>query len=268
MKMKTPNVFFGSNIKFLRTRTGKSQEEAAADLGISRSKLKSYENGIAINPPLELLNTLSEYFRFSIDMLVNSDLSKITEFSLRQIEGDYSDYAKGTRIRILATTVDKRNRDNIELVPVKSKAGYAAGYRDPEYVGQLPVFHLPFLHRERKYRAFQLEGDSMLPIPDRAYVVGEYVEDWHQVKTGQACVILTRDEGIVFKILQNRLHSGRRWVLASLNPQYEPYTIHVSQIQEVWKFVNYFSQELPAGNSMLQEASQELRAIADRIARG
>ena len=41
--------------------------------------------------------------------------------------------------------VDSKNRDNIELVPVKAKAGYTAGYNDPEFISSLPTFQLPFL---------------------------------------------------------------------------------------------------------------------------
>src|ERR1035437_3587568 len=104
--MESPKLFLSSNIKFLRNRMKKSQEDVAAGLEINRSKLKSYEDESAINPPLQLLNKMSGYFKFNIDMLINTDLSKITEFSLSQIERGYEDYIKGTNLRILATTVD------------------------------------------------------------------------------------------------------------------------------------------------------------------
>ncbi len=39
----------------------------------------------------------------------------------------------------------------------------------------------------------------MLPIPEKAWVTGEYIVDWKELKTGEACVVLTLDDGIVFK---------------------------------------------------------------------
>ena len=47
--------------------------------------------------------------------------------------------------------------------------GYTRGFADPEFVKVLPVFQLPFLSRDKKYRTFQISGDSMLPIPDGSY---------------------------------------------------------------------------------------------------
>ena len=94
------------------------------------------------------------------------------------------------------------NRENIELVTEKAKAGYRTGYADPEYIGELPVFNLPFLSDKRKYRTFQLKGDSMLPIPDGSWVTGEFVQDWMEVKNGKAYIVFTLDDGIVFKIVE------------------------------------------------------------------
>ncbi len=93
----------------------------------------------------------------------------------------------------------------IELVPEKAKAGYATGYADPEYIGELPVFTLPFLSEKKKYRTFQLKGDSMLPIPDGSWVTGEYLQDWMGIISGKAYVVFTLDDGIVFKVVENNI---------------------------------------------------------------
>ncbi len=54
--------------------------------------------------------------------------------------------------------------------PEKAKAGYKGGFADPDYIRVLPTFQLPFLSRDKKYRTFQISGDSMLPIPDESFV--------------------------------------------------------------------------------------------------
>jgi hypothetical protein len=33
--------------------------------------------------------------------------------------------------------------------------------------------------------------------------------------------------------------------LFSLYPLYEPYEFHINEVKEIWKFVNYISNELP-----------------------
>jgi phage repressor protein C with HTH and peptisase S24 domain len=160
---------------------------------------------------------------------------------------------RGTKLRILATTVDSSNKENIEAVPLKAKAGYKNGYADPEFIKKLPAFQLPILFSDRKYRMFQISGDSMLPIPDKSWVIAEYVENWHDIRDGSAYVLLTLDEGIVFKVVHNRIRKKKNLLLQSLNPQYEPYEINISEIREVWKFCNYISSEMPEPQLQMDE---------------
>src|SRR6185369_16994492 len=128
----------------------------------------------------------------------------LSEAQLHELETGHDSYIKGTKLRVLATTVDNENRENIEFVNIKAKAGYTAGYNDPEYISGLPTFQLPFLSPDRKYRTFQIDGDSMLPIPDKSYITAEYLTNWNDLKDGHAYIILTMDDGIVFKIAYNQ----------------------------------------------------------------
>ena len=186
-------------------------------------------------------------------------MNALANSQLGELERGYDAYIKGSNLRVLATTVDSGNRENIELVPEKAKAGYATGYADPEYIGELPVFSLPFLSDKKKYRTFQLKGDSMLPIPDGSWVTGEYLQDWHEIISGKAYVVFTLDDGIVFKIVENNMLSEGKLILYSLNPIYEPYEVHVNEVKEIWKFVNYISSELP--DPVLPE-KQLMQAVA------
>jgi hypothetical protein len=103
----------------------------------------------------------------------------------------------------------------------------------------------------------------MLPIPDGSWITGEFVQDWHTIVSGHAYVILTLDEGIVFKVIENLIDSDYKLTLFSLNPLYQPYDVHVSQIKEIWQFVHYISTELP--NPLT--ANDELHRNIDNIRR-
>lgn len=237
-------MYFTSNIKFLRKRRGRTQEEVAVALNLKRSTLSGYENGVA-QPGIEILVAFSRYFNMSIDTILKIDMLKLSESQLGELERGYDAYIKGSNLRVLATTVNSDNLENIELVPEKAKAGYTTGYADPEYIGELPRFRLPFLSEKRKYRTFQLKGDSMLPIPDGSWVTGEFVQDWREIISGKAYVVFTINDGIVFKVVENNLKADGKLVLYSLNPIYEPYEVHINEVKEIWKFVNYISNELP-----------------------
>jgi transcriptional regulator with XRE-family HTH domain len=237
-------MYFTSNIKFLRKRRGRTQDDVAVALNLKRSTLSGYENGVA-QPGIDTLVSFSGYFNMSIDTLLKIDMTRLSESQLGELERGYDAYVKGSNLRVLTTTVNSENRENIELVAEKAKAGYTTGYADPEYIGELPVFSLPFLSDKRKYRTFQLKGDSMLPIPDRSWVTGEFLQDWRNILTGKAYIVFTLNDGIVFKILENNISKDGKLVLFSLNPLYEPYEVHINEVKEIWKFVNYISSELP-----------------------
>ncbi len=257
-------MYFKDNIKLLRKRKGRTQEDVALALEMKRSTLSGYENGVA-QPNLNALIRFSEYYGVAIDTLVKVDLSSLSGSQLSQLERGYDIYVKGSNLRILATTVDQDNKENIELVNEKAKAGYATGFADPDYIKVLPTFKLPFLSRDKKYRTFQVSGDSMLPIPDGSYVTGEFVQDWNTIRNHHAYIVLTKEDGIVFKVLENKIKEDGKIKLYSLNPLYLPYELPVTEIREIWKFVNYISSEVPEPNKEKEWLAEEVKQLKQQV---
>jgi len=257
-------MYFGPNIKVLRRRKGRTQDDVAFTLKMKRSTLSGYENQVA-NPTVDVLLAFSNYFGVSIDTLIRIDLGSLSESMISQIEKGSDVYSRGGKLRVLATTVDSMNNENIELVAEKAKAGYLRGFADPGFIEKLPVFHLPFLDENKKYRTFQLNGDSMLPIPDGAWVTGEYIVDWNLIPTGQACIVCTLDDGLVFKVVENQIEKSGELVFHSLNPDYEPYRVPVNQITEIWKFINYISHQMPSAVSTNDEMLNRIKNIQHSI---
>ncbi len=253
-------TYFGSNIKLLRKRRGRTQDDVAFALGMKRSTLSGYENGVA-QPGLEALGAFSAYFKVSIDTLVKTDLGRLTESQLRQLELGHDVFVTGGKLRVLATTVDRENEENIEMVPEKAHAGYRSGFADPEFIKVLPTFQMPFLSKQKKYRSFQVSGDSMLPIPDGSWVTCEFIQNWNLIRNRHAYVIHTLDDGVVFKVVENLIRRDGTLRLHSLNPRYEPYTVHVNDIREVWQFVHYISSEMPEPNLPNQHLARELNSL-------
>lgn len=243
----TPHPFFGPNLKLLRARRGRSQEETAIGLDVKRSSWSGYENGSA-EPQLDLLVRISSYFKVSLDKLLKDDLTLLSESQLGILERGGDVDLSGRRLRVLATTVDRKDRENIELVHEKAKAGYALGFADPEYISVLPAFQMPFLSRDRKYRTFQISGDSMPPVSEGSWVTGEYVQNWQTIRDGQPYIIITKEDGIVFKVVYNQLKTTGGLLLCSTNPAYSPYEVPIAEVFEVWKFVHFISHELPEPN--------------------
>lgn len=214
------------NIRILRDLKKLSQEQLAEALAINRSRLGAYEEA-RNEPPIELLIRLSTYFQISIDALVRGDLSKTTPETLIKI---------GKNRTLFPITVDRDGNDLIEVVPLKASAGYLNGYADPQFIEELPVMNLPF-KIVGKHRAFGIKGDSMPPLKDGSIAVGRFVESMNEIKDGQTFIVLTKNDGIVYKRLYRADKKGTEFEFHSDNPIYTPYNIASEEILEVWSFV-------------------------------
>ena len=225
------------NLKYLRKKMGLTQEGLAEALDIKRSLVGAYEEGRA-DPRLSNLTNMAQLFGTTVDHLINSDMSILSESQWK---------SPGSRRgkEVLAVTVDSEGQENIELVPQKAAAGYMNGYSDPEYIQELPRFNLPVLPKNGTYRAFEISGDSMLPILPGTIIVGEYIDDIRNIKSGKTYVLVTKDDGVVYKRVFNYLSENGKLFLVSDNRQYEPYPIAGEDVIEIWASKAYISVEFP-----------------------
>ena len=229
-------MYFARNLKFLRKRRRKSQLDLAEEIGLTRTTLSGYERNV--QPPFKTLIRISEYFKFSLDAMIKYDLTALSDFQLSQIEKGFDVDITGSKLRLLAISVDEEGKENIEMVPVKAQAGYSSSYGDLDFISSLPRFKMPFLPGNKTYRSFQIQGDSMLPVEEGSWVTCSYITNWEELKDGQAYIIVTRDEGIVFKRIYSK-PDQECLLLVSNNPEYTPYEVPFTQVAEIWAFETY-----------------------------
>ncbi|NGM61652.1 LexA family transcriptional regulator [Sphingobacterium sp. SGG-5] len=223
-----------ANLRFLRKKSQLTQQQFADVMEIKRASVGAYEENRA-EPKYELLKKIADYYELSMDELVNDVIDEKWKPTPK---------SNASNLRVLSITVDQDDRENIELVPVKASAGYLNGYADPEYVKELPRFNLPMFN-QGTYRAFEIKGDSMLPLPSGSVIIGEYVENWHNVKSGQTYVVISKDEGIVYKRIGAKFKEDKGLKLLSDNKVYDPYWVEAADILEVWKAKAFISTEFP-----------------------
>lgn len=252
--------FFSDNIKSLRIRRKLTQEKLAQGINITRARYSKYEDGRS-EAPYSILCKLSQYFNVSIDVLLTADISKVEIEGLMKLENN----------RVLLPIKTDINGENlIEVVPHKARMGYMSGYSDPEYIDSLPTISLPFL-KNGKFRAFAGSGDSMPPHNDTSYIIGKYLETVDEVRDGKTYILVTKDDGIVYKRLKRS--SNISFTASSDNFSYTPYDVKFSEILEVWEFVcsietTAFEPEdlnLETVKEMFQEIKREIRTISSKI---
>jgi transcriptional regulator with XRE-family HTH domain len=229
----------GQNLKYLRKLRGWTQEEFATKLGIKRSLIGAYEEERA-DPRLDVLEIVSDLFKLSLDELLLKDVSNTG-----------NNYLSKRRQQKMMTA----ERNLIHFVPVKATAGYLAGYADSEFIDELNTFTLPML-AGGNYRAFEIIGDSMMPTPSGSIIVGEKVEgNTEDIKNNQAYIVVSRNEGIVYKRIVKSNRAKNKLTLVSDNPQYQPYQVNAEDIVELWH-----------AQMVLSKVSQQQRWDMDSLA--
>ncbi len=210
----------GLNLKYLRKLRGWTQEEFAIKLNIKRSLIGAYEEERA-DPRIDVLEIIADMFKLSLDELLLKDLSNSI---------NTGSYLQKRRMQKMMSA----ERNLIHFVPVKAAAGYLTSYADSEFIDELNTFTLPMLSGGH-YRAFEIIGDSMLPTPSGSIIVGEKIESLEDTKNGQAYIVVSKNEGIVYKRINRNNRAKNKVTLESDNPNYQPYQINTEDIVELWQ---------------------------------
>ena len=165
-------------------------------------------------------------------------------------------------------TVYDEGDDSIVLVNQKAAAGYPHNIQDVEWYQSLPAFSIPLPeYRNATYRGFQVEGDSMLPnIRPNEWVLGKAVPSISEASDSRIYIVVLKDSVLVKK-LQKVANSPERVRLISLNPEYLPIDVPVSDIQELW-MVNSkltFGINEPTESTLLRQLQQSMDELKGQI---
>jgi len=168
--------------------------------------------------------------------------------------------------RVLTIVTNVQEDEKIVHVPIPAQAGYAGELTDPTFIQDLPTFTLPdYKYKVGTHRSFDVSGDSMEPtLFEGDKVICSFLEPtlWDtSIKDNYVYVIVTRADVLV-KRVHNRLKADSQLLLVSDNNFYEPYTLNVGDIREMWYVRAKISPFLPSPQNLqiaLHEEVENLR---------
>ncbi|MAZ27888.1 MAG: DNA-binding protein [Cytophagaceae bacterium] len=166
-------------------------------------------------------------------------------------------------------TVDEGDNENLVLVNQRAAAGYPHNVQDVEWYRQLPAFDFPLpQYRNATYRGFQIEGDSMTPNfhPDD-WVLGKAITSMDEADNNRVYVVVMQDSVVVKKL--QKLPDPSRVLLISLNQEYLPFEVNVSDVQELWQVNSKltFHLDSPSESSLLRELQQSMEDLKKQVNR-
>jgi phage repressor protein C with HTH and peptisase S24 domain len=162
-------------------------------------------------------------------------------------------------------TVDKKGVDNVVMVPVTARAGYLVGYGDPEFISDLPTYHIPKLYGGT-FRAFEVEGHSMVPtITQGDIVFAEWVEKFNDMTDDRVYVVVTKTDGILVKRVLNRVEQYGFLVCKSdavINRRHYPnINIPPQDILEIWQAKMYLGADFSSPSDIFDRLNDLEAAI-------
>jgi phage repressor protein C with HTH and peptisase S24 domain len=165
-------------------------------------------------------------------------------------------------------TMDSSDRENMIMVPIKASAGYANNVQDTDWYNELPAFNIPLpQYKEGSYRAFQVKGDSMMPVlQPTEWVMAKAVESIRVANDNRIHVVVTTDSVLVKKL--RKTETPGEVYLISLNRDYPVIEQPVAEIKELWEVNSKLSFDLDAhdGDEAMISLKQGLDSLRDEIA--
>jgi len=232
----------GIRFKEARALIGVSQIVAAQESGLSQRDISQIENDIKEFIPTQYIQYLNRS-GININSLFNQDEN--VQVNVQPIVQPIDQKSRLSENDLLNGAGEKYiSQGNILLVPVKARAGYLAGYGDPEFIETLEYFKIPGC-KHGEYRMFEVEGDSMYPtLKHGDYAIGRALSDCCQIKFSTIYIIVCREEGIVIKRILNTPKYKDKIIANSDNENqqlYPPLIIQGTEILECWELYKVIS---------------------------
>ena len=250
--------FIKCHNKLRENKTVKSSRQFAVEIDYLPQSLSEILKGRR-DVTIEVLRKSIETYKFNPIYLFTG------EGALFLTEEDLNNKS----LRVLTVVTDTANDERIVHVPVPAQTSYASELSNPKFIQNLPSFTLPdYKYKVGTHRSFDAAGDSMEPtLFEGDKIVCSFIEPtlWESgMKDGYVYVIVTQDD-IVIRRVYNQLKINKLIEVHSDNRFYEPYTIPLSMIREIWYVRAKISPFLPSPNRIQHLFYDDMNSLKSTV---
>ena len=162
--------------------------------------------------------------------------------------------------------VDNSTKSVAKLTPyIKNTAvkEYLSNCQQVDYLRLLPTISLPFITSE-KSRAFDMGND--FPMKN-SIVVGNGISDWMDVQDGKFYILVTAQQGIIYRRVYNQVKIKGALLLSSDNPTISSFEMPIKDVVEIWEVNSFISQQLPEPHISLERIKNIVDDLTNELDR-
>jgi transcriptional regulator with XRE-family HTH domain len=212
----------GKKIRVLLKSKGIKQNELARVLGVTDAYVSEIVRGKA-KPTIDFLSYLHEKLGADLNFLISRE------------DLPFEVAAKGPEFKkaVEKFKIYEQEMRYVKMVPLPFHAEYIAHINSPAYFDLLPSMRIPFIGNGI-YCAFEIEGSFMEPVFHHGdFVIGRKI-DKKELRTGQYVIVVTKEEGILCREVDNRLKTEKKLYLIALRDGIRPLEVDEKDILELW----------------------------------
>ncbi|MES2518292.1 MAG: XRE family transcriptional regulator [Bacteroidota bacterium] len=163
--------------------------------------------------------------------------------------------------------VESSPKNTSKVIPyVKTNVvkDYITNCQKSDFLRSLPTISLPFITTE-KNRAFEMGNDFPM---QNSIVIGNGISDWSEIQDGKFYVLVTNQQGVIYRRVYNQVKIKGALLLSSDNSNIPSLEIAIKDIIEVWEVNSFISQQLPEPHISLERVKSlvdELTVELDRL---
>jgi len=246
-----PNNHFAQNLKWLRKKNHKSQNDIALIVDKRPTAISSWENNLS-EPSFEDLFKISDYFGIKMGDFLDSNLDEEQTPVKSDIETVLSLHGNKSNIKF-----------NVYDFESKAAAGEALFLMEEDKFNKEPNLQLPYLGPGTHIRV-PIGGDSMhSTLKDGDKAVATLINEKSEIRQGYIYIILDKQEGIVCK----RIYLDDEYTLTfvSDNEIYTPYKRHWSDIISIFRVREIHSTDLRPYFTDLRKEMREIRSEMEHL---
>ncbi|RYZ18223.1 MAG: helix-turn-helix domain-containing protein [Chitinophagaceae bacterium] len=247
-------TYFAQNLKHLRKRSARTQEQLGQEVRLGRTTIANYESGLSGPTDPEVLVRLSHLFGVSIDELLTRDLAQAFAPAAAAPAGP----PPGGDV--VAHTLTRA-----PFVAREEAARYLQQGAEPGYLEGLPAYGLPGL-RSDEYRVFEVTDPALAPrFEPGDRVLCRRAPAGEPPREGAVYLLVSPVHGLLLRRL--RSDGAGRWLLGP-SPG-GPVTLAASEVRELWQAEWVLSARLDPPledmNRRIADLEEQLSALSRRL---